>query len=652
MLVNAEGHILAGSGQTLPRLGACHELLSLHHSCPSEACYIRLAFQTGQPVTGNMEHSELGPIQVQVMPLSGPDGKTELATLQINHSPHNQTSPPAAQAFDSLPQTVFEADLLGRLTFANRHSLDKFEYTAEDLAEGINVMQVIAPDDRERVLQLFFRVLQGEQGLSAEFTALTQSGGRFSVLAYAMPLTENGRIVGARGMLMDISEQKAVEHSLRQSEQRYQHLAHHDQLTNLPNRALFMKRLREALVRTEHRHKPLAVMVLDVDRFKQINDSLGNGCGDQALCEITRRLQQLLRQSDTLACLGGDEFALLYSEVPNPDSVSLLAQRLLNAFQEPVQIAEHVLYLTASIGIATSQRGPQDGETLLQQATIGMNEAKTNGGNCYVFFSQEMQNRREETFLFEKHMREALQRQEFYLHYQPQIDLASGKVSGVEALVRWAGPCGTNPSPEVFIKVAEDSGLIHPLGDFVLSEACAQNLRWQQSGLPPIQVTVNISAKQFGQPDFVNKVLQTLADTGLDRQWLELEITESAIMANVKEAIGTMQRLQEAGVRFAIDDFGTGYSSLNYLRQLPLSKLKIDRSFLLDIPGNADNEKLVFSILTLARSFDLQTVAEGIETPDQLAYLQQLECDLGQGYLFSRPVVPEAIPALLSDTHC
>ncbi|OEU62872.1 MAG: hypothetical protein BA870_04765 [Desulfuromonadales bacterium C00003094] len=652
MLVNAEGHIVAGSGQTLPRLGACHELLSLHHSCPSEACYIRLAFQTSQPVTSNMEHAELGPIQVKVMPLSGADGRSELAILQISHSPLNQTSPPAAQAFDSLPQTVFEADLLGRLTFANRHSLDKFEYTAEDLAEGINIMQVIAPDDRERVLQLFFRVLQGAQGLSAEFTALTKSGGRFFVLAYAMPRTENGRIVGARGMLMDISEQKAVEHSLRESEQRYQHLAHHNQLTNLPNRTLLMERLQQLLGRADQHRKPLAVMVLDVDRFKQINNSLGNDCGNQTLCEITRRLQQLLRQSDTLACLGGNEFVLLYSDVPKPDSLSLLVQRLLDAFQEPMQIAEHIISLTASIGIATSLRGPQDGETLLRQAIIGMNEAKTQGGNCYAYFSQEMQNRCEETFLYEKHMREALQRQEFYLHYQPQIDLTSGKMSGVEALVRWAGPCGTNPSPEVFIKVAEDSGLIHPLGDFVLYEACAQNLRWQKSGLPPIKVTVNISAKQFGQPNFVNKVLQTLADTGLASHWLELEITESAIMANVKEAIGTMQRLQAAGVGFAIDDFGTGYSSLNYLRQLPLSKLKIDRSFLLDIPGNKDNEKLVFSILTLARSFDLQTVAEGIETQDQLEYLKQLECDLGQGYLFSRPVSPEAIHALLSDAHC
>ncbi len=652
VLVNAEGHIVASSGQTLPKSGACHDLLGLHRSCPCEGCYIRLAFQTGQPVAGNMDHSELGPVQVRVMPLSGPDGRTELATLQINHSPqrpqNGQTSQLAAQVFDSLPQTVFEANLQGRITFANRHSLDKFEYTAEDLAGGINIMQVIAPDDRERLRQLFFRVLQGEQGLSAEFTALTKNGGRFFALVYAIPLTENGRVVGARGMLMDISQQKAVEHSLRESEQRYQHLAHHDQLTNLPNRTLLMERLSQALDRAEHRRKPLAVMVLDLDRFKQINDSLGNGYGDQALCEITRRLQQLLRQSDTLARLNGDEFALLYSDVPKPDSLSLLAQRLLDAFQEPVQIAEHTVHLTASIGIASFQHGPEDGETLLRQAAIGMNEAKTQGGNRYAYFSQEMQTRREETFLFEKHMRKALQRQEFYLHYQPQIDLASGKVSGVEALVRWAGPCGTNPSPEVFIKVAEDSGLIHPLGDFVLSEACAQNLRWQQSGLPPIQVTVNISAKQFGQADFVNKVLQTLADTGLDPQWLELEITESAIMANVKEAIGIMHRLQQAGVRFAIDDFGTGHSSLNYLRQLPLSKLKIDRSFMLDIPGNRDNEKLVFSILTLARSFGLQTVAEGIETQGQLTYLQQFECDLGQGYLFSRPVAPAAIPALLT----
>ena len=655
-LVDTEGRVVAcncqESAATERDRPPCCTQLALHPQCPCEQCYISSAFVSGEPAEGQEVHPDLGPLRIRVVPLIDTDGRSTLATLQISHSPQQtcdgHSARSAAQAFDSLPQTVFEADILGNITFANRHSLEKFEYTSEDIANGLNIIEVIAPEDRERLLQLFYGVLQGEQGLSAEFRAQTQSGGHFFALVFATPLSKNGQVIGTRGMVIDISPQKKVEHSLRENEQRYQHLAHHDQLTNLPNRTLLLERLSEALERAELRGKPLAVMVLDIDRFKQVNGSLGNDCSDQVVCEIARRLRKLLRQSDILARLNGDEFALVYSGVSTPDHLPLLAQRLLDAFQQPVQIGEHAIYLTASIGIASFQVGLEEGETLLRQAAIAMTEAKEQGGNCYTYFSREMQTRREEAFLLEKHMREALHRREFFLHYQPQIDLASGAITGVEALVRWAGPDGVLSSPESFIKVAEESGLIHPLGDFILREACAQNLRWQQSGLPPIQVTVNISARQFAQPGFVEQVLKTLAVTGLSPEWLELEITESAIMANIKDAQETMHCLQQAGVRFAIDDFGTGHSSLNYLRQLPLSKLKIDRSFMFDVPGNSDNEKLVFSILTLARSFNMHTVAEGIETQSQLAYLQQLDCDLGQGYLFSRPVAPEAIPALLS----
>jgi EAL domain-containing protein (putative c-di-GMP-specific phosphodiesterase class I) len=323
------------------------------------------------------------------------------------------------------------------------------------------------------------------------------------------------------------------------------------------------------------------------------------------------------------------------------------ARRLLKNLKDPLQLAGHTFHLSGSIGITTSRDGKENIEGFLRQADIAMIEAKRQGGDRHVVFTREMQLRLEEAFRLEHRMRDALDRKEFFLRYQPQIELNTGRMTCVEALMSWGNSPENSISPEVFIKMAEKSGLILPLGDFALQEACAQNRRWQQLGLPPIQVTVNISAKQFGEPDFVDKVFQALAATGLDPRWLELEITESTIMDNISEAVGIMQRLRKAGVRFAIDDFGTGYSSLNYLRQLPLSKLKIDRSFVAGVPGNGDNEKLVTSILALARSFDLMTVAEGIETEEQLDYLRRLDCHLGQGFLFSRPVAPELIPNLI-----
>ncbi|OEU51180.1 MAG: hypothetical protein BA871_08025 [Desulfuromonadales bacterium C00003096] len=659
VLVDAKGRIVASSAQisksALPKNSGCHELLGLHHSCPCDACYIRLALETNQPVTDKLNHPELGAIQVRVHPLSEQNGRRELATLHIvpvpQNSPDGLASKAEKQALDSLPQAIFDTDLEGRITFANQHYLELFGLTASALAKDIDLEHMLTPAEGNALRQLFKRVLQNKRCLSGEFNAVTQNGDSLSAMIHLSALTENGRSVGVRGLLLDIARQKALDAALVESETRCLHLTHHDQLTGLPNRTLLAEWIWNTLKRASQQGKPLTVMLLNLDRFKQVVDSLGDNCGDQVLCEITRRLSKQLRRNDILARLSGDEFALVYGNVSHPENLGLLARRLLDTLQIPMQIAAHSVYQTASIGIVTS-RGGETPATLLRQAAMAMNDAKLQGGNHYAYFCQEMQSQREENFLFEKHMREALQREAFYLHYQPQVDLTNGRMTGVEALVRWAGPKGDNPSPETFIKVAEESGLIHPLGEYILHEACAQNLRWQQSGLAPIQVTVNISAKQFGQPDFVGKVLQTLTSTGLAPQWLELEITESAIMANIKEAIGIMHHLQQAGVRFAIDDFGTGHSSLNYLRQLPLSKLKIDRSFLLEIPGNRDNEKLVFSILALARSFDLQTVAEGIETQEQLDYLQQLDCDIGQGYLFSRPVAAEAIPALLSNDHC
>ncbi len=457
-------------------------------------------------------------------------------------------------------------------------------------------------------------------------------------------LDGGGQVREIQSVGLDITPLKKTQDALFECERRYNHLAQHDWLTNLPNRSMLFSRMDQALERVRRSNRPMAVFFADLDRFKQINDTLGNSWGDQALCEIAQKLQDLIRPNDTLARLHGDEFVLVCEDLV---CIEGFARRLLKNLKDPLHLAGHTFYLSASIGIAVSRDGKENIEAFLRQADIAMFEAKRQGGDRHVIFNREMQLRVEEAFRLENRMRDALDRREFFLRYQPQIELNSGRMTCVEALMCWGDSPENRISPEVFIKMAEKSGLIHPLGDFALQEACAQNRRWQQLGLPPIQVTVNISAKQFGQSDFVDKVFQVLAATGLDPRWLELEITESTIMDNIAEAVGIMKRLQKAGVRFAIDDFGTGYSSLNYLRQLPLSKLKIDRSFVADVPGNRDNEKLVTSILALARSFDLMTVAEGIETGKQLDYLRQLDCHLGQGFLFSRPVAPELIPNLI-----
>lgn len=457
-------------------------------------------------------------------------------------------------------------------------------------------------------------------------------------------LDGGGQVREIQSVGLDITPLKRTQDALLKCERRYNHLAQHDWLTNLPNRGLLFNRMGRALDRVRPSNRPLAVFFADLDRFKQINDTLGNSWGDKALCEIAQRLQVLLRPGDTLARLHGDEFVLVCEDLV---CIEGFARRLLNNLKDPLHLAGHTFHLSASIGISVSRAGRENIEAFLRQADIAMFEAKRQGGDRHVIFSRKMQLRLEEAFRLEHRMRDALDRREFFLRYQPQIELNSGRMTCVEALMRWGDSPENRISPEVFIKTAEKSGLILPLGDFALQEACAQNRRWQQLGLPPILVTVNISAKQFGQSDFVDKVFQVVADTGLNPRWLELEITESAIIDNIAEAVGIMKRLQQAGVRFAIDDFGTGYSSLNYLRQLPLSKLKIDRSFVADVPGNRNNEKMVASILALARSFDLMTVAEGIESEEQLDYLRWLDCRLGQGFLFSHPVAPELIPNLI-----
>ncbi|PLX86494.1 MAG: hypothetical protein C0617_00855 [Desulfuromonas sp.] len=433
-------------------------------------------------------------------------------------------------------------------------------------------------------------------------------------------------------------ERQKTEETLRDNEKRLYHLAHYDALTNLPNRLLFQDRLQQGLHKARRGGQKLAVMFLDLDRFKNVNDSLGHEIGDRMLQAVARRLREQVRQADTVARFGGDEFVIMLEADQDIQEVVLVAKKILQSLQRPIELDEHQLYASASIGISLFPAYGEQVEGLVQCADVAMYRAKEQGRNTYQFYTPDMNARVHEMLLLENSMRRALEQEQFVLHYQPQVNLSSGEVIGLEALVRWQHPERGMVPPGDFIPLAEETGLIVPLGEWILRSVCAQIGSWRKKGLPPVRVAVNISGRQFQQPEFVDTVDRVLADTGLDPQWLELEITESVVMAKVEQTIMTLTDLKMRGIRMAIDDFGTGYSSLSYLKRFPISAIKIDRSFVRDITSDANDASIVSSIIALAHGMNLEVVAEGVETAEQKIFLQARECQHGQGYHFCRPV--------------
>jgi diguanylate cyclase (GGDEF)-like protein len=448
-----------------------------------------------------------------------------------------------------------------------------------------------------------------------------------------------GRFRGYRGLGRDITERKRVEHTLAR-------LTHYESLTGLPNRALLTDRLNHAIARADRSGSLLAVMILDLDNFKEINDALGQAVGDQVLTEAARRLASCLRSIDTLARLGDDEFAVLLEGAADVEEISQVAQRLLMAVAERAEVGGHELYLSASVGLAVYPVDDQDAEALLRNAHLAMHHAKREGRNNFQRFSHDMATRTERHAELRLRLRRALERQEFMLHYQPLVALASGKILGAEALLRWRDKERMVP-PAEFIPLAEESGLIVPIGLWALREACAQARTWLDLGHLSMQVAVNLSPRQFRQKDVVKAIEAILLETRLPAQALELEITETTIMHSTAHTIGALHELTALGVRTSVDDFGTGYSSLAYLHRFPVHKLKIDQSFVRDIGADRADTALVGTMVALAKQLKLTSVAEGVETEAQLAYLLQIGCDAGQGYFFSPPVEGAALTALL-----
>jgi len=423
----------------------------------------------------------------------------------------------------------------------------------------------------------------------------------------------------------------------KQDEDRIRYITQHDALTDLPNRTVLRERLELALLDAQRHHTPVSVLFIDLDRFKNINDSLGSQTGDALLIEVSKQLRQAVREQDTVSRQGGDEFTLLLPQV-NADGAAHIAQKLLNDFSRPLNIGGHQLVVPPSIGIAVYPADATDAEGLLQASDMAMYRAKNAGGNTFRFHKAEMQQRVSRALQLENALHRALRNDELLLHYQPQLQLSSNTLIGCEALIRWQHPDLGLLSPAEFIPIAEESGLILPMGDWVLQAAASQCKAWQQAGQTPIVMAVNVSALQFNQPDFAQKVEKVLQSTGLDAQWLEIELTESVMAENPEQVIGTIQKLHELGVRLSIDDFGTGYSSLAYLKRFSIHKLKIDQSFVRDLMTDTHSASIAEAIISMSRSLGLTTIAEGIETQEQAQWLTSRGCNEGQGYLFSRPI--------------
>ena len=433
----------------------------------------------------------------------------------------------------------------------------------------------------------------------------------------------------------------------RQLTDQLAHQALHDTLTGLPNRALFEQRVAQALLDARRHNWLLAVLFIDLDRFKQVNDTLGHLAGDQVLEQVSRRLENCLRKSDSLARMGGDEFTLVLTELKDPRDALRVAQKLLGAFQAPFRVDEYELFLTTSIGISLYPRDGRDAATLQKNADTAMYRAKNRGKNNCEFFTPELGAAALERLEIENALRRAMENGELQLYYQPQAEM-SGELSGFEALLVWNHPkLGVTP-PAQFIPVAEDSGMIVPIGAWVLAEACRQNAAWQASGRPGMKVAVNVSPMQFARADFAETVSQALAQSGLEPPLLELELTENVVMRDIEESVRQMERLRALGVSISIDDFGTGYSSLSYLRRLPIDTLKIDQSFLQDLGNESNTVPLVQAIVTLAHGLGLTVVAEGVENRRQFEVLRSVGCDKFQGYLLGEPLPAEAAGRLLA----
>ncbi|MDO8752592.1 MAG: EAL domain-containing protein, partial [Anaerolineales bacterium] len=503
-------------------------------------------------------------------------------------------------------------------------------------------LQAVHPEDRARVARIMDLILADKRPFNIEFRVMRADSLIRHVHARAeVAADDTDQVQRLFGTLQDITDQKAAD-------ERIQFLAYYDSLTGLPNRTLISDRITTAIYAARRHHTKLAVLALNIDRMKSINDSFGLPVGDLLLKDFSSRLGGYVREEDSIARLAGDEFLILLQDIGNADSASQTAQRIQEAMQEPFQAAGHQLVVTCGIGISIYPEHGTDAATLIKSATAAMYFTKASGRGTFCFFTPEVNALSAERLLMENELRQALKNDELILHYQPQLDLSTNTLAGFEALVRWNHPGRGMVPPGQFISVAEEAGLIVQIGEQVMRKACFQAKQWQEQGLSIVPVAVNVSSVQFRQKEFLTSVESALHDSGLGFVYLELELTESLLLSNADMVIEVLGELKSMGVKLSIDDFGTGYSSLSYLKRLPVHKLKIDQSFVQGLPVNQDDVAIVRAIIGIASSLHMKVIAEGVETNEQLEFLRAHGCDEIQGYFYGKPLPPEMAAEFLS----
>jgi len=539
------------------------------------------------------------------------------------------------------PALISVKDLDGNVVLASEH-FKQMANIDENGFVGKNVFDVYPKDVAQAIFDIDTAAKTKQQTYEVELDLMHKDGSMHTYLMVKFPLrSKENRVFGVCTIGTDISERKLAENALREQQSRLNYMAFHDSLTGLPNRSLFYDRIYHGLARARRSHSKVALMLLDIDRFKNINDSLGHDAGDLMLKAISTRLSEGVRDMDTVARLGGDEFVIVLEGVHDIEDVMFVANKLLVTLARPIEISGHEISSTVSIGVSIFPEDGLDTDELLKHADIAMYKAKEAGKNNCQFYTKGMNATAVNYLLLENDLRRALDLQQFTLYYQPQIDLKTGNLMGVEALVRWQHPERGLVSPAHFIPLAEETGLIVPIGEWVLREACRQQKLWLDAGRKVGRIAVNLSPRQFRQKNFPGKVEAILQDTQLAAEYLELEITESCAMEHAGETINQLNQLNQMGMYLAIDDFGTGYSSLAYLQRFPIQKLKIDRSFVNDIHDDLHDAAITKTIIGLAHSMQLRVVAEGVETEHQAEWLRQRGCDQAQGFLYAKPMSPK-----------
>jgi diguanylate cyclase (GGDEF)-like protein/PAS domain S-box-containing protein len=543
--------------------------------------------------------------------------------------------------FERTPLAVIEWDYHRRITAWNPAAEAIFGFPAYE-ALGENLPELLAGDAGRAEMDAMCReLMETREGNKTTLANLTRGGRMVHCEWYNTPLVDPaGELVGFASLIQDITERLNTERTIH-------YMAHHDALTGLPNRRLMQDRLNQAIMAARRKHRHVAVLFLDLDRFKLVNDTLGHDSGDFILKDVAKRLVACVREADTVSREGGDEFVIILPDLERPEAARLVANKILAELARPIEVAGQEIHVTPSIGISHYPNDATDVHQLLKHADTAMYQAKDAGRNTVRFFTNDLNFLLSKRLEVEGRLRKAIEKEEFFLRYQPQVEVDGGRIMGMEALIRWNDPVRGEVFPKDFIFVAEELGLIVPIGEWVFRTACRQLRAWADEGLPPITVSINISPRQFMSPRLVHTLLEIVRESGADPRHLELEITETMIMRNLEQSIETLSQLRAVGMRVAVDDFGVGYSSLAQLNRLPATSMKIDRSFIMNLAEGNQSGSITEAIIAMAKRLKLLVIAEGVETAAQLDFLRANHCEAFQGYLFSPPLTSLEATAML-----